>query len=126
MMPLHFITPDQHQPSAATLSTIPTSTGKVFKPFRGKGYTFWLALVLCVLAIIYWGLVASNRYVSEAHVIIQQTDMPMNQTMGLSSLLGMSGAPNRADQLLPYLLLFQAICLFLKDILELKRHQLTA
>ena len=100
MMPLHFITPDQHQPSAATLSRIPTSTGRRFKPFRGKGYTFWLALVLCVLAIIYWGLVASDRYVSEAHVIIQQTDTPMNQPMDLSSLLGGSGAPNRADQLL--------------------------
>jgi len=100
IMPLHFITPDQNKPSAATLSTISTSTGRMFKPFRGKGYTFWLALVLCILAIIYWGLVASNRYVSEAHVIIQQTDMPMNQSMGLSSLLGMSGAPNRADQLL--------------------------
>jgi len=100
MMPLHFIPPNQNQPSVATLSTIPASTGRMFIPFRRKGYTFWIALVLCVLAVMYWGLIASDRYVSEAHVIIQQTDMPMNQPMDLSSLLGMSGAPNRADQLL--------------------------
>ena len=100
MRPLNFIPPNQHQPSVATLSTIPTSIGRRFKPFRRNGYTFWLALVLCVLAIIYWGLVASDRYVSEAHVIIQQTDTPMNQPMDLSSLLGGSGAPNRGDQLL--------------------------
>ena len=100
MMPLHFIPPDQSQPSVAALSTGLASTGRVFKPFRGKGYTLWLALVLSVLAVIYWGLVASDRYVSEAHVIIQQTDAAMDQPMGLPGLLGMSGGPNRADQLL--------------------------
>ena len=99
-MPLHFIEPDQNQPGVATLSTSLTSAGRRFKPFRGKGYTFWLALGLCLLAVIYWGLVASDRYVSEAHVIIQQMDMEMGQSTGLSTLLGMSGAPNRADQLL--------------------------
>ena len=100
MMPLHFIPTDQDQPGAATLSASLTSTGRRFKPFRGKGYTFWLALLLCLLAVMYWGLIASDRYVSEAHVIIQQTDMAMGQSTGLSTLLGMSGAPNRADQLL--------------------------
>ena len=49
---------------------------------------------------MYWGLIASDRYVSEAHVIIQQMDMAMGQQMGISTLLGMSGATNRADQLL--------------------------
>ncbi len=100
MMPLHFMPPDQAQPSVATLSTSFTSTERVFKPLRGKGYTFWLALLLCLLAGVYWGFIASDRYVSEAHVIIQQIDMASAQPIGLSALLGASGGTNRADQLL--------------------------
>ena len=99
-MPLHFIPPNLNHPRVVTLSTILTSTGRMFQPFRGKGNIFWLATALCLLAGMYWGLVASDRYVSEAHVIIQQTDMAMVQPMDLSSLFGMSSAPNRADQLL--------------------------
>ncbi|NOT21804.1 MAG: hypothetical protein HOP22_03650, partial [Nitrospiraceae bacterium] len=100
MMPLHFMPPEQNQPGIATFSTDLTSTGGVFKPFRGKGFTFWSALLLCLLAIIYWGLIASDRYVSEAHVIIQQMDMASAQPTGLSTLLGTSGGTNRGDQLL--------------------------
>jgi len=100
MMPLHFMPPDQVQPSVATFSTSLASTGRRFKPFHGRGYTFWLALLLCLLAVVYWGVIASDRYVSEAHVIIQQMDMASAQPTGLSTLLGMPGGTNRADQLL--------------------------
>lgn len=100
MMPIHFMPPDQAQPSVATFSTSLASTGRRFKPFQGRGYTFWLALVLCLLAVVYWGVIASDRYVSEAHVLIQQMDMASAQPMGLSTLLGMSGGTNRGDQLL--------------------------
>ena len=100
MMPLHFMPPDQVQPSVATFSTSLASTGRRFKPFHGRGYTFWLALLLCLLAIVYWGAIASDRYVSEAHVLIQQMDMASNQPTGLSTLLGMPGGANRGDQLL--------------------------
>ena len=100
MMPLHFIPPNLNHPRVVTLSTILSLNGRMFQPFRGKGNIFWLATALCLLAGMYWGLVASDRYVSEAHVIIQQTDMAMVQPMDLSSLFGMSNAPNRADQLL--------------------------
>jgi capsular polysaccharide transport system permease protein len=100
MMPLHFMPPDQAQPSVATFSTSLASTGRRFKLFHGKGYTFWLALLLCLLAVVYWGVIASDRYVSEAHVIIQQMDMASDQPTGLSTILGISGGPNRADQLL--------------------------
>jgi capsular polysaccharide transport system permease protein len=100
MMPLHFMPPEQNQPGIATFSTEFTSTERVFKPFRGKGFTFWLALLLCLLAVMYWGVIASDRYVSEAHVIIQQMDMASNQSTGLSTLLGMPGGTNRGDQLL--------------------------
>jgi len=58
------------------------------------------ALFTSLLAMLYWGVFASDRYVSEAHVIIQSTDLTYGQDMELSSLLGNLGGPNGADQLL--------------------------
>lgn len=51
-------------------------------------------------AVLYWGLIASERYVSEAHVIIQRTDLTGQQGMDFSSLLANAGTGNRADQML--------------------------
>lgn len=63
--------------------------------------TFGAAVIASIWAVLYWGLFASDRYVSEAHVIIQRTDLSNGQGMDLfSSLLGSGGAGNRADQLL--------------------------
>lgn len=59
-----------------------------------------LVLAACLLIAIYWGLVASDRHVSEARVIIQRTDLAGSQTMDFSSLLTGAGGINRADQLL--------------------------
>ncbi len=61
--------------------------------------TFGAALAVSLLAVIYWGLVASDRYVSEAHVIIQKTDLASSQASDFGSLLGSVGG-NHADQLL--------------------------
>ena len=61
--------------------------------------TFGVALVASLLAVVYWGLIASDRYVSEAHVIIQKTDLSSGQGTDFSSLLGNVGG-NHADQLL--------------------------
>jgi len=59
-----------------------------------------VALVVSVFASVYWLVVASDRYVSESHVIVQRTDMAAGTSMDLSSLMsGMAGG-NRADQLL--------------------------
>lgn len=57
------------------------------------------AVIASVLAAVYWLAIASDRYVSEAHVIIQRTDLTGGQAMDFSSLLGGAGG-NRADQLL--------------------------
>jgi len=57
------------------------------------------AVAASLLAAFYWGLIASDRYVSEAHIIIQKTDLAGGQSPDFSSLLG-SGGGNRADQLL--------------------------
>jgi capsular polysaccharide transport system permease protein len=100
MMRLHLMPPNLNYPKPAALSAGLASHRKIFEPFRRKSGPFWLAAMLSLLGALYWGLIASDRYVSEAHVIIQQTDMPIAQPMDLSTLLGMSSAPNRADQLL--------------------------
>lgn len=59
-----------------------------------------VAIIASLLAAVYWLLLASDRYVSESHVIVQRTDIAGGQTMDLGSLLT-GGAPgSRADQLL--------------------------
>jgi capsular polysaccharide transport system permease protein len=58
------------------------------------------ALVASLLAAIYWLLIASDRYVSNAHVIIERTDLAGGQTMDFSNLLQGVANGSRADQLL--------------------------
>ena len=60
----------------------------------------FVTLVLSLLAAVYWLLLASDRYVSEARVIIQRSDINSGQTMDFSSLLTGVGGGSRADQLL--------------------------
>lgn len=57
-----------------------------------------VTILASVLAAFYWLVIASDRYVSEAHVIIQRTDLA--QTMDFSSLLGSVGGNSHTDQLL--------------------------
>lgn len=58
------------------------------------------AVVFSLLSALYWLVIASDRFVSEAHVIIQRTDLSSGQTVDLSSLLGGTAAGNKGDQLL--------------------------
>lgn len=56
------------------------------------------ALLASLLGAVYWTLLASDRYVSEAHVVIQRSDVSGREGADLSGLLG--GGGNRTDQLL--------------------------
>ena len=47
---------------------------KLFAPADLQRNIFAGALLLSLLAAFYWLLIASDRYVSEAHIIIQRTD----------------------------------------------------
>jgi len=58
------------------------------------------AIVFSLLSALYWLVIASDRYVSVAHVIIQRTDLSSGQTVDLSSLLSGTSGGNKADQLL--------------------------
>lgn len=80
---------------------------RLFDTFQGalapailRRRTFVIAAFAIVLAIIYWGLIASNRYVSEAQVVIERTDMTAGAATDIGSLLSGVGGANRADQLL--------------------------
>ena len=57
------------------------------------------AVVFSALSAVYWVFIASDRYVSEAHVIIQRTDFEGGPNLDFSSLLGGANG-GRADQLL--------------------------
>jgi capsular polysaccharide transport system permease protein len=58
------------------------------------------AVLISLLSACYWGFIASDRYISGSHVLIQRTDLASAQTMDLGSLLGNVDSGNRADQLI--------------------------
>lgn len=75
--------------------------GKVFlTPQRMFRLFSRLIFIYTILAIPYWLFVASDRYVSEADVIIQRTDQVNGPGVDVASIVSGSGGPNRSDQLL--------------------------
>lgn len=62
--------------------------------------TFAVAALAIMGALIYWGLVASDRYVSEAIIVIERTDMPTGAAMDIGNLLTGAAGGQRNDQLL--------------------------
>ena len=86
------------------LAQLPSATGRwacgSLVPAIIGQRVFGTLFIACMLAVIYWGLIASDRYVSEARVIIQRTDLAGGQAMDFGSLLAGAGNGNRADQLL--------------------------
>lgn len=58
------------------------------------------AAVFSILAGVYWLLIASDRYVSEADVIVQRTDSGRIAAPDLSALLSGDTSGNRHDQLI--------------------------
>lgn len=73
---------------------------KFIPPRLAKRPILGAAVLASVLSSGYWLLMASDRYVSEAHVIIQRTDVSASQGVDFASLLGASSGANRGDQLL--------------------------
>jgi len=60
-----------------------------------------LALVIALLGTIYWSLIASDRYVSETHVIVQKADLNVPQSLDFGALLGsIGGGDSHKDQML--------------------------
>jgi capsular polysaccharide transport system permease protein len=59
-----------------------------------------LVMLYAILAIPYWLLVASDRYVSQATVIIQRTDQINGPSVNIPGIASATGNVNSADQLL--------------------------
>jgi capsular polysaccharide transport system permease protein len=63
--------------------------------------TIEVAILVSALGAGYWFLWASDRFVSEAHVVIQKTEISGSGTFDLGSLLsGGSSTGNKSDQML--------------------------
>ncbi len=62
--------------------------------------TFRVVALAVLGALLYWGIIASDRYVSVAHVIVQRTDMVSSQTLDFSSLISGAAGGSHADQFL--------------------------
>lgn len=58
------------------------------------------AAIFSILATIYWVMIASDRYVSEARVVVQRTELTQSVVPDIGSLLTGSGSGSRADQLM--------------------------
>lgn len=71
-----------------------------FLAIAGRRRIIALALFASVLGAIYWLGIASDRYVTEAHIIIQRTDLPGGQTVDFASVLTGGSSTNKPDQLL--------------------------
>lgn len=67
-------------------------------PWRGRG-PWWTAALFIALSTAYWGLFATDRYESEARVVLARSDLSGGQSMDFATLFG-GGSNNRADQLL--------------------------
>ena len=59
-----------------------------------------LNFAFVVLAIFYWFLIASDRYVSQASVLIRKTDSALASSVNFSALITGVGGINRPEQLL--------------------------
>ncbi|SEF11784.1 capsular polysaccharide transport system permease protein [Burkholderia sp. WP9] len=59
-----------------------------------------LIVIYAILSIPYWLVVASDRYVSQATVIIQRTDQVNGASVMLPAMVSAAGGANGADQLL--------------------------
>lgn len=58
-----------------------------------RKHSLWgITLLASLLSVLYWGIIASDRYISEAHVIIQSTKMDTSQSLDLGSMI--SGMPS--------------------------------
>jgi len=67
----------------------------------GQGQLTIILVAVSLTAAFYWLVIASDRYVSEAHIVIERTDMPSGgATMNLSNILSGQLNGSRGDQLL--------------------------
>lgn len=94
---------------------------------RNKLYSL-LVLLPMVFISIYYGLIMTKRYVSEAQMIIQRDSASSSvAAINLSGLMGMSGAASLTDApLVKEFILSPTMLDYLDQTLQLKQHYATA
>ena len=60
----------------------------------------WAAALFILLSSLYWLLIASDRYVSEARIVLERSELASGQTMDFASMIGSATGGHRPDQLL--------------------------
>lgn len=68
-------------------------------PFMRRNPVLAVAILFSLLSAIYWLFIASDRYVSEAHVIVQRTELGGVSGLDLPSFLTGASTGSRSDQL---------------------------
>ena len=70
-------------------------------PMLKRRPIFGLAFVASLLAVVYWAVIASDRYVSEAHVVVERTDSVAAAAAGVDLTSVFSGVSGELqDQLM--------------------------
>ncbi len=94
----------QDRPTSKLSSRLSRGFGMVRRPwseYSAFGIVMTIAITAMVLAAVYWIALASNRYVSQANVVVQRAQMPGGAAADLGGLLsGASASGNRGDQML--------------------------
>jgi capsular polysaccharide transport system permease protein len=88
---------------APTLAPIPPHEPSPSMPAFGQKLVRWILYLIGVVSltvIVYWWFIASDRFVSEASIIIRKTDAVAPPALDLSLLVGGSASINRTDQML--------------------------
>ncbi len=112
---------DDRTPRNKALKALVKSAFSLARLPRG---IFSVAIGCSLLVSVYWLIFASDLYVSEAHVIIQRTELNGSSTPDIGSLLsGAVSGPNASDQLLLRdHLLSRDMLVNLDGRLELRKH----
>lgn len=105
-------------------SRLRTGSARLIGFFTSQKTIWRCAIALCLGATIYWSVIASDRYVSEADILIEHTQLGSEKSVDISSLLtGGGSSNNRADQLLLRSYLLSADMMSKLDAkLGLKKH----
>lgn len=90
----------RNNPLTQAIARLSTWLQSWLAPALLRRRTFRTAFIACLLATLYWGLFASDRYVSEAQVVVQRTDLASGPTMDFGSLLAGIGGGNHGDQMM--------------------------
>lgn len=94
---------------------------RLMKRLRSVG-VLGAAGAFCAMSVLYWSLIASDRYISQANVIVQRTDLPGAQSADLGSLLGATNAGRKDELLLRNYLLSMDMLRKLDKQLNLRAH----